>query len=421
MSFNVWKVLKLGDICDISSSKRIYAKEYQSSGIPFYRGKEIIEKFKGNDISTELFIKEERFNELKYKFGAPAIGDILLSSVGTLGVPYLVQDEKFYFKDGNLTWFKNFVNSQSEFIFLWLQSQYAKNQINSRAIGSTQKALTIDVLKKFDINLPPIQEQKAIAATLSCLDEKIELNNRINKALEEMAQAIFKSWFVDFEPFQDGEFEDSELGKIPKGWRVVELSSIVSVNKRGFSPKYTKNNEGIPVINQRCIRNHTVIEEAVQYHDNSVRTAPKDLFHKPFDILINSMGVGTLGRVAQVAIVNDIKIVHSCITILRANEKLIFPIILGYFIKNLEDKIEDMGTGTTGQTSLNNKFLGSLNLALPPLVIQREVSDILTNLLIYINKNNLENNHLIQIRDSLLPKLMSGEIRVPVEEVLADG
>ena len=236
MSFSEWKSLKLGDICDITSSKRIYAKEYKSSGIPFYRGKEIIEKFKGNTVSTELFITKERFDELTDKFGAPAKGDILLSSVGTLGVPYLVQDEKFYFKDGNLTWFKNFIGSCSKYLFLWLQSSYAKNQIDCKAIGSTQKALTIDVLKKFEINLPPIQEQKAIAETLSCLDDKIVLNNRINKTLEEIAQAFFKSWFMDFEPFQDGEFEDNEFGRIPKGWRVRELGEIVEIIN-GYSYK----------------------------------------------------------------------------------------------------------------------------------------------------------------------------------------
>ena len=182
MSFKEWKEYRLGDLIDISSSKRIYAKEYVSEGIPFYRGKEIIEKFKGNDVSTELFITEERFKELKDKFGAPQKGDILLTSVGTLGVPYLVQDEQFYFKDGNLTWFKNFnEDCYSKFIYYWLQSNYGKNQIYSKSIGSTQKALTIDMLKKFDITLPSIEEQKSIANILSTLDDKIEVNNKTNQ------------------------------------------------------------------------------------------------------------------------------------------------------------------------------------------------------------------------------------------------
>ena len=177
-----WKKLKIGDICDVTSSKRIYAKEYKETGMPFYRSKEIIEKFNGNSISTKLFITEEKFDEIKNKFGVPIKGDILLSSVGTLGVPYFVQNEKFYFKDGNLTWFKNFKNSYSEFIFLWLQSPHTKNQINSKSIGSTQKALTIDVLKNFEINLPPLPVQKKIAAILSSLDDKIDNNRNFMKS-----------------------------------------------------------------------------------------------------------------------------------------------------------------------------------------------------------------------------------------------
>ncbi|MHA1146599.1 MAG: hypothetical protein ACTSRW_17820 [Candidatus Helarchaeota archaeon] len=99
-----WKKVKLGEGVDIGSSKRIFYKEYVNKGIPFYRSKEIIEKYIGKNISTGLFITEEKFNEIKEKFGAPKKGDLLLTSVGTLGIPYVVnQYDKFYFKDGNLT------------------------------------------------------------------------------------------------------------------------------------------------------------------------------------------------------------------------------------------------------------------------------------------------------------------------------
>ena len=100
-----WSSVSLGDISNVTSSKRIFASDYCKSGVPFYRSKEIIEKAKGNAISTELFISKEKFEGIKKKFGAPKENDILLTSVGTLGVPYLVlHNEEFYFKDGNLTW-----------------------------------------------------------------------------------------------------------------------------------------------------------------------------------------------------------------------------------------------------------------------------------------------------------------------------
>ena len=145
-----WKECKLGDICNISSSKRIFAEEYVSSGIPFYRGKEIIEKHNKNTVSSELFITHERFAEIKSKFPVPQIDDILLTSVGTLGISWLVNESNFYFKDGNLTWFRsNTEKVNPKFLYYWFESNYAKNQIDSMCIGSTQKALTIDTLSKF--------------------------------------------------------------------------------------------------------------------------------------------------------------------------------------------------------------------------------------------------------------------------------
>ncbi|HBN95848.1 MAG TPA: restriction endonuclease subunit S, partial [Firmicutes bacterium] len=101
---------------------------------------------------------------------------------------------------GNLTWFRVREGLEGRFLYYWFLSPDAVNQINARHIGSTQKALPIDTLKKFEILVPPLSSQKAIADTLSCLDAKIELNNKINENLEAQAQAIFKSWFVDFEP-----------------------------------------------------------------------------------------------------------------------------------------------------------------------------------------------------------------------------
>ena len=150
-----WEVKTIGDLCEVGSSKRIFMKEYVDSGVPFYRGKEIIEKSKGNSVSTELFITKERFEEIKEKFGVPNKNDILLTSVGTLGVAYLVGDEDFYFKDGNLTWFKNFKKEAYRyFIYRWIISSEGKKSIDAITIGSTQKALTINALKGMKLIVP---------------------------------------------------------------------------------------------------------------------------------------------------------------------------------------------------------------------------------------------------------------------------
>ena len=106
-----WEKVKLGDCCEITSSKRIFYSEYAAFGIPFYRSKEIIERSQGKSISEPLYITNQRYDEIKCKFGTPVAGDMLLTSVGTIGIPYIVKaTDKFYFKDGNLTWFRRFTN-----------------------------------------------------------------------------------------------------------------------------------------------------------------------------------------------------------------------------------------------------------------------------------------------------------------------
>ncbi|MBU4440037.1 MAG: restriction endonuclease subunit S, partial [Firmicutes bacterium] len=151
------------------------------------------------------------------------------------------------------------INSKFGFYFLRNYEPYIK----TRASGSVTKTITKENVRKLEIGHPEINEQEAIAATLSCLDEKIEVNNQINKTLEKMAQAIFKQWFVDFEfpnkdgePYQSsgGEMVESELGLIPKGWEVNSVGDNAILVSRGIAPKYTDVSDQY-VINQKCIRN----------------------------------------------------------------------------------------------------------------------------------------------------------------------
>ena len=421
MSFSEWREVKVSEIGKIVTGKtpKTAISENYGGNIPFLTPSDDmnIKKVK----STARTLSEMGLNSVKNCL-LPAksicvscigsdLGKVVLTSEPTVTnqqINSIVPDEKF----------------DPDFIY------YGMTILGKHLNYLSKTSTAVPIINKttfsnFSIIVPSIEEQKAIAHILSTLDDKIEVNNQINKTLENMAQAIFKHWFVDFEfPNEDGEpykssggeMIESELGMIPKGWEIVELCNIVLENRRGFAPSYNKNDIGIPVINQRCIRNHTIIEEAVKYHDNEVKKASEDVYHKPFDVLINSMGVGTLGRVSQVSKVEEERIVHSCITILRANKDIIEPIILGHMIKNLEAVIEMMGTGSTGQTSLNNKNLGMLKVVLPPISIQNEISVLLTKFLNKIDQNNIESNKLVQIRDSLLPKLMSGEIRVPMDE-----
>ncbi len=416
MSCNEWKSYKLGEIMDISSSKRIYAKEYISNGIPFYRGKEIIEKFKGNEVSTELFISEERFKELKEKFGIPKKGDILLTSVGTLGVPYLVQEEEFYFKDGNLTWFKNFnINCCSEFIYYWIQSSYGVNQIYSKSIGSTQKALTIDMLKKFDILLPPLKEQIEISNILSSLDNKIKLNNEMNKTLEEMAQSIFKRWFVDFEfPNEDGqpykssggEMVDSEFGMIPNGWEVKCIYDLAEyINGTSFKAKdYSE--KGLPIIKIAELKNG--VTDGTKFFSGE---KDKKFYLKNGDILFSWSGnpdtsIDTFIWDKGDAILNQ----HIFKVIPKFDKGYAFTYLMLKYLKSTFTHIA-RNKQTTGLGHVTVKDLKELKIALCFSKI-KEFNEVAQPIVDLIFENNMNIEQLNKIRDSLLPKLMSGEIRV---------
>ena len=182
---NEWRKVKLGEIAEITSSKRIFRAEYKKSGVPFYRGKEIIQKANNQEVNNEFYISLEKYEEIKNKYSVPLENDILITSVGTVGVPYIVKNEKFYFKDGNINWIKKCTNDiYFRYLYYWLISPIGKNQIDSYLIGSTQKALTIEAIKKLEINLPSLNIQKKIAKILSDIDERIELNNKINDNLK---------------------------------------------------------------------------------------------------------------------------------------------------------------------------------------------------------------------------------------------
>ena len=151
-----WEVTKLDDIADLTSSKRVYASDYVEDGIPFYRSKEIIQKSNGSEVTEPLYISNEKFSNFSRRFGAPQENDILITSVGTLGVTYLVgASERFYFKDGNLIWFRKKSDLVNKFLHRWLSSEYGQGTLLETSIGTSQAAFTIANLKKIDILKPP--------------------------------------------------------------------------------------------------------------------------------------------------------------------------------------------------------------------------------------------------------------------------
>lgn len=170
------RLTSLDKICDLTSSKRVFAEDYAVSGIPFYRGKEISLKQAGKPITDPLFIEKSHFAILKEKYGIPQKGDILITAVGTIGNSYLVQAEEFYFKDGNIIWLKNFALGLNYYIYDFMQTKRFKQMLEGICIGSTQTALTIAALSKFQIKIPEAESLKNYASFSSKIRTQMEQN-----------------------------------------------------------------------------------------------------------------------------------------------------------------------------------------------------------------------------------------------------
>jgi len=189
---------RIENLCEVTSSKRIYASELVSSGVPFLKSKEIIEIVGGQTShSNPLFISEDRFQKIVAQTGALEEGDILLTSRGTLGVPYIVKaTDRFHFADGNLTWFRRFKQLDSGYLAYFFLSPLGKAELAKCVIGSSQQAYTIAALRKVEIALPSLLEQQQIANTLSAYDDLIDNSRRRIRILESMARALYREWFV---------------------------------------------------------------------------------------------------------------------------------------------------------------------------------------------------------------------------------
>ena len=382
-----WKEYRLGELCSISSSKRIFAEEYKSFGIPFYRGKEIIEKQKGTNISTELYISESRYEEIKNKFGVPQKGDMLLTSVGTLGIPYIIKDETFYFKDGNLTWFYNFNGINSKFLYYWFLSPTGKNTIEVNAIGSTQKALTIDTLSKIRINIPNFKIQNKIVAILSSLDEKIELNRRINGNLEQQVQALYAKAFSSTNTCKMGDVVETTSGGTPS-----------RKNQNYFS------SQGIKWIKSKELNGSFIFDSEEHISNDGLCNSSAKLL-PPNSTLIAMYGatVGAYGLTIDNATCNQ------AFCALLPNSQ--YPYTYLYmWAKNNKDELIQKAIGSA-QQNISQIIIKNMPVANEKDKIIRFDSD--TRYIFSLMKSLAkENYNLIALRDALLPRLMSGELKI---------
>lgn len=369
-----WKEHILEDIIDKFIDYRGKTPEKTTSGIPLITAK-IVKS--GKLLEANEFISENDYDKWMTR-GLPEINDIVLTTEAPLGEIALIKDKRVALAQRIITLRGKNQYVHNPFLKYYFQSSQGQYELQSRASGTTVFGIKAEVLKKVPVILPPLPEQKAIASVLSSLDDKIDLLNRQNKTLEAMAEALFRQWFV--EPCKDG---------LPEGWREGSLFDVIELHYgKGLKTEERAGN-GYPVVGSSGI---------VDYHS---------------DFLVEGPGIvigrkGTLGKV--IYLWDSFYPIDTTYYIKSKIESA--GLLYEYFLLKTIN-FEDMNTDSA-VPGLNRDIALSTEIQIPPKHNVYKFNDLavtFTNKL----KNNLDKIHILEkLRDTLLPKLMSGEVRVTI-------
>lgn len=395
-----WKEVRLGDVCTrvcSGGTPKSTNLSYYGGEIPWLNTKEI----DFNRIySTEKTITDSGLNNSSAKWIAPNTVTVAMYGA-TAGKSCIVKVPMTTNQACcNLT--INDEVADYEFVYYTLKNDYTT--LASLANGGAQQNLNAQIIKDYVLKMPSLADQRRIASILSSLDRKIELNNKINADLEEMAQAIFKNWFVDFEPFKDGKFVDSELGMIPEGWKVGTLGDITK-NK---SAKVKERND-VKVLSPVTTGELVLSEEYFTKQVFSSSIAKYKIVNKG-DFAYNParVNIGSLGR-------NEFDF-DGCVSPVY----VVFSVLDGYenyfdlFRKTdfFKDSVASLAIGGVRQ-SLSYDDLSSIEVIIPSENAVEEFNNLYNQMKKIIKANKLESSRLSLLRDTLLPRLMSGELEVP--------
>ncbi|MEL4302477.1 restriction endonuclease subunit S [Shewanella xiamenensis] len=402
---------------------QLHASDYVPEGIPCIMPADM--KNSRVDLSNISFITEADAQRLsKYIVKE---NDIVYSRRGDVTQKALIRkSEAGYFCGTGCLLLRPGKKFDARYLTYYLSIPKIQNWIISQAVGATMPNLNTGILSSIPFHGPEKPEQERVANVLSAIEEKIELNNRINVELEAMAKTLYDYWFVQFDftddsPQGQGKPYKTSGGKmvynptlkreIPQGWEVKKLADVTSVIRRGISPKYTDEG-GISVLNQKCVRGQKISFEDARRHKIELDDEDERLL-KPFDVVVNSTGVGTLGRVAYVKRLPEKKTtVDSHVSIVRAKPELVSPQYLAWKLMRHQPEIESAANGSTGQVELSKSFLEDIDVIIPLESIVRKFDKFVSPLVPKLAARESENEKLVQLRDWLLPMLMNGQVTV---------
>ena len=407
------KDLKVKDVCDFIGGSQppksefvdtprdgyvrlIQTRDYKTDAYPTYIPKK----------STKKFCDEKDIMIGRY---GPPIFQICRGLKGAYNVALLKAKPKEIIDREYLYYF---LKQDSVFKYI--------DKLSARTGGQT--GVDLVSLNKYPIRLPEdINGQKKIISILCSLDTKIDSNNRINFELESLVKTVYDYWFVQFDfPDVNGKPYKSSGGKmvynsdlnndIPEGWCVENLEGVTSLIRRGISPKYVEQG-GTSVLNQKCIR-----EQRISFGDSrrhAVVLEKDERLLRYFDVLVNSTGVGTLGRIAYVKRLEEEKTtVDSHVTIVRGDKGKVFSEYLAWSMLRFQPIVEAAANGSTGQVELNKTFLEELKIAIPSKWLQERFSLFIEPLVKQMAAKEEEVEYLTRLRDWLLPLLMNAQVKV---------
>ena len=394
-----WEVVKLDEVCELTSSKRIFESEYVPAGIPFYRGKEISILIENKKLDDEYFIPESRYEEIKRQFGAPEKNDVLITAVGTLGNVYLIPDDKkFYFKDGNLIWLRKIKNINSKYLSIQIGNH--KRNIISNAIGSSQKALTIVVLKNQPIPLPPTKaEQTAIATALNDADALITQLEKLIAKKRAIKQGAMQ-----------------ELLKPKEGWEVKKLGEVCDYQNGTSLEKYFNSEAGFAVISignysplGKFVVTHTFIDKKLESIINKFILKRNELTM----ILNDKTSVGNIiGRVLLIE--EDNKYVFNQRTMRLKPKKGIVPYFLYHLINSDEVHNKFVAESKPGtQIYLNTNDVIEMEITIPKTIAeQTRIANIVSDMDAEIEALEKKLNKYKMIKQGMMQNLLTGRIRL---------
>ena len=420
-----YKKTTIGLHCTVTSSKRFHASERTKEGVPFYCSKEIIKKVNGEEVTECDYISEDAYNRVKEEYGAPQTGDLLITTRGTYGVPYIYKEyDKFYFADGNLTWLKAFDDElDAEYLYYWINSYEGQKKIDAIAKGTAQKAVPIASLKQIEIVIPENAIQKKVVVILKTYDELIENNKKQIKLLEEAAQRLYKEWFVDlrFPGYENCQIVDG----VPEGWKNTCFSDLIDFEIGG--------GWGDEQITQKCTEPAYIIRgtdiEGIT-HGNYVNIpfryhARSNLISRVLrdgDIVFEVSGGSKTEGVAKTGLVTNMLLNQFAHPVICASFcKKVRPVdgisyFLFYTFQYMRKSGKTAEYDKKSASSIVNyrwkDFLIKESVILPPEDILRKYNELAINIYSLIQANSIVIENAKEARDCLLPKLMSGEIEV---------